>query len=152
VGGARINCAANSKLTSSDTAHARCSASSSCGTPRTVTRRSAPDRGGSGRGEDGAAEGSSSGLPQASGADAAGGKPAYDQILKLPKGSHLGTALVTRGMPSSAGFEPLVNQLPKDYEQVRERFSSKTIPSHFRQRSPPHGHGADVFGVSTNIS
>jgi type I restriction enzyme M protein len=41
----------------------------------------------------------------------------YDQILKLPKGSHLGTALVDAMNAIERSFEPLVNQLPKDYDK-----------------------------------
>jgi hypothetical protein len=41
----------------------------------------------------------------------------YDQILKLPKGSHLGTALVDAMNAIESSFEPLLNQLPKDYDK-----------------------------------
>ncbi len=41
----------------------------------------------------------------------------YDEILKLPKGARLGTALVGAMEAIEKSFEPLVNQLPKDYEK-----------------------------------
>ena len=41
----------------------------------------------------------------------------YDEILKLPKGAKLGTALVEAMDAIEKSFEPLVNQLPKDYEK-----------------------------------
>ncbi len=41
----------------------------------------------------------------------------YDEIRKLPKGAKLGTALVEAMNAIEKSFEPLVNQLPKDYEK-----------------------------------
>jgi type I restriction enzyme M protein len=41
----------------------------------------------------------------------------YDEILKLPKGAKLGTALVEAMEAIEKSFEPLLNQLPKDYEK-----------------------------------
>jgi type I restriction enzyme M protein len=41
----------------------------------------------------------------------------YDELLKLPKGSNFGTALVNAMNAIEADFEPLLNQLPKDYEK-----------------------------------
>jgi len=41
----------------------------------------------------------------------------YDEILKRPKGSNLGTALVEAMNAIERGFEPLLNQLPKDYDK-----------------------------------
>src|SRR6266853_6155474 len=39
----------------------------------------------------------------------------YDELLKLPKGSDLGAALVEAMEAIERDFEPLLNQLPKDY-------------------------------------
>ncbi len=41
----------------------------------------------------------------------------YDEIRKLPKGTHLGTALVKAMEAIEASFPPLVGQLPKDYDR-----------------------------------
>lgn len=41
----------------------------------------------------------------------------YDELLKLPKGANLGTALVEAMNAIERDFEPLVGQLPKDYEK-----------------------------------
>ena len=41
----------------------------------------------------------------------------YDQILKLSKGTNLGTALVKAMDAIEKSFEPLLNQLPKDYDK-----------------------------------
>jgi type I restriction enzyme M protein len=41
----------------------------------------------------------------------------YDELLKLPKGSNLGTALVEAMNAIERDFEPLLNQLPKDYDK-----------------------------------
>jgi len=41
----------------------------------------------------------------------------YNELLKLPKGSSLGTALVEAMNAIERGFEPLLNQLPKDYDK-----------------------------------
>ncbi len=40
----------------------------------------------------------------------------YDELLKLPKGTNLGTALVEAMNAIERDFEPLLNQLPKDYD------------------------------------
>ncbi len=41
----------------------------------------------------------------------------YDELLKLPKGANLGTALVEAMNAIERDFEPLAGQLPKDYER-----------------------------------
>src|ERR1019366_4508313 len=41
----------------------------------------------------------------------------YDELLKLPKGTNLGTALVEAMNAIERDFEPLLNQLPKDYDK-----------------------------------
>lgn len=41
----------------------------------------------------------------------------YDELLKLPKGSNLGAALVEAMNAIERDFEPLLNQLPKDYDK-----------------------------------
>jgi type I restriction enzyme M protein len=41
----------------------------------------------------------------------------YDDLLKLPKGSNLGAALVTAMNAIERDFEPLLNTLPKDYDK-----------------------------------
>ncbi len=41
----------------------------------------------------------------------------YDELLKLPKGANLGTALVEAMNAIERDFEPLAGQLPKDYEK-----------------------------------
>ena len=41
----------------------------------------------------------------------------YDYLLRLPKGANLGTALVEAMNAIERDFEPLLNQLPKDYEK-----------------------------------
>ena len=41
----------------------------------------------------------------------------YDELLKLPKGASLGTALVEAMNAIERDFEPLAGQLPKDYEK-----------------------------------
>jgi type I restriction enzyme M protein len=41
----------------------------------------------------------------------------YDELLKLPKGSNLGAALVEAMNAIEKDFEPLLNQLPKDYDK-----------------------------------
>ncbi|MDP2659605.1 MAG: class I SAM-dependent DNA methyltransferase [Dehalococcoidia bacterium] len=40
----------------------------------------------------------------------------YDELLKLPKGANLGAALVGAMNAIERDFEPLANQLPKDYD------------------------------------
>jgi type I restriction enzyme M protein len=41
----------------------------------------------------------------------------YDKLLKLPRGTNLGKALVKAMEAIERDFEPLVNQLPKDYDK-----------------------------------
>jgi type I restriction enzyme M protein len=41
----------------------------------------------------------------------------YDELLKLPKGTNLGAALVDAMNAIERDFEPLLNQLPKDYDK-----------------------------------
>src|SRR5689334_18887110 len=41
----------------------------------------------------------------------------YDELLKLPKGTPLGPAIVEAMNAIEHDFEPLQNQLPKDYEK-----------------------------------
>src|SRR3989304_146907 len=41
----------------------------------------------------------------------------YDELLKLPKGTNLGTALVDAMNAIERDFEPLLNQLPKAYDK-----------------------------------
>ncbi len=41
----------------------------------------------------------------------------YDELLKLPKGTNLGAALVKAMGAVERDFEPLLNQLPKDYDR-----------------------------------
>ena len=59
----------------------------------------------------------------------------YDELLKLPKGADLGTALVEAMNAIERDFEPLLNQLPKDYakfdnallEDLLRVFDSETL-------------------------
>jgi type I restriction enzyme M protein len=59
----------------------------------------------------------------------------YDSLLALPKGSDLGTALVKAMEAIERDFEPLLNQLPKDYakfentllEDLLRVFDSETL-------------------------
>jgi len=44
----------------------------------------------------------------------------YDKLLKLPKGASLGTALVEAMNAIERDFEPLRNQLPKDYDKFEK--------------------------------
>lgn len=68
----------------------------------------------------------------------------YDELLKLPKGSNLGSALVKAMEAIERDFEPLLNQLPKDYdkfgndllEDLLRIFDSETLRS----------ASGDVFG------
>ena len=45
----------------------------------------------------------------------------YQHLLALPKGSDLGAALVAAMNAIEADFEPLLNQLPKEYDQFDAR-------------------------------
>ncbi|MEI6788383.1 MAG: class I SAM-dependent DNA methyltransferase [bacterium] len=68
----------------------------------------------------------------------------YDELLKLPKGTDLGTALVEAMNAIERDFEPLQGQLPKDYtkfentllEDLLRVFDSETLRT----------AGGDVFG------
>src|SRR6266487_4350421 len=68
----------------------------------------------------------------------------YDTLLALPKGSDLGTALVEAMNAIERDFEPLLNQLPKDFakfessllEDLLRVFDSETLRT----------AGGDVFG------
>src|SRR6266550_5383924 len=59
----------------------------------------------------------------------------YDELLKLPKGTNLGTALVDAMNAIERDFEPLLNQLPKDFakfensllEDLLRVFDSETL-------------------------
>src|SRR5260370_32093426 len=59
----------------------------------------------------------------------------YDELLKLPKGADLGNALVNAMNAVERDFEPLANQLPKDYtkfentllEDLLRVFDSETL-------------------------
>ena len=44
----------------------------------------------------------------------------FDELLKLPKEANLGTALVNAMNAIERDFEPLLNQLPKDYEKFEK--------------------------------
>src|SRR6266487_7187737 len=68
----------------------------------------------------------------------------YDELLALPKGANLGTALVDAMNAIERDFEPLLNQLPKDFakfensllEDLLRVFDSETLRT----------AGGDVFG------
>jgi type I restriction enzyme M protein len=68
----------------------------------------------------------------------------YDELLRLPKGSNFGTALVNAMNAVEARFEPLLNQLPKDYE----KFGSDLLEDLLRIFDSEHLRTAsgDVFG------
>jgi type I restriction enzyme M protein len=59
----------------------------------------------------------------------------FDELLKLPKGTNLGAALVEAMNAIERDFEPLLNQLPKDYdkfestllEEILRIFDSETL-------------------------
>ena len=59
----------------------------------------------------------------------------YDELVKLPKGADLGAALVDAMNAIERDFEPLLNQLPKDYtrfentllEDLLRLFDSDTL-------------------------
>jgi type I restriction enzyme M protein len=61
----------------------------------------------------------------------------YDELLKLPKGANLGAALVEAMNAIERDFEPLLNQLPKDYDKFENNlledllriFDSETLRS-----------------------
>ncbi len=68
----------------------------------------------------------------------------YDELMRLPKGEDFGAALVSAMNAIEREFEPLVNQLPKDYgefepavlENLLRIFDSETLRT----------AGGDVFG------
>lgn len=68
----------------------------------------------------------------------------YDHLLKLPSGANLGTALVEAMNAIEADFEPLANQLPKDYD----RFENKLLEDLLRNfdSAALRNASGDVFG------
>ena len=68
----------------------------------------------------------------------------YDHLLKLPSGANLGTALVAAMNAIEADFEPLANQLPKDYD----RFENKLLEDLLRNfdSAALRNASGDVFG------
>jgi len=68
----------------------------------------------------------------------------YDHLLKLPSGANLGAALVGAMNAIEADFEPLANQLPKDYD----RFENKLLEDLLRNFDSEALRNAsgDVFG------
>ncbi len=68
----------------------------------------------------------------------------YDHLLKLPAGANLGAALVEAMTAIEADFEPLANQLPKDYD----RFENKLLEDLLRNFDSQALRTAsgDVFG------
>ena len=68
----------------------------------------------------------------------------YDHLLKLPSGANLGAALVDAMNAIEADFEPLANQLPKDYD----RFENKLLEDLLRNFDSEALRNAsgDVFG------
>ena len=68
----------------------------------------------------------------------------YDHLLKLPSGANLGAALVDAMNAIEADFEPLANQLPKDYD----RFENKLLEDLLRNfdSAALRNASGDVFG------
>jgi type I restriction enzyme M protein len=68
----------------------------------------------------------------------------YDELLRLPSGSDLGTALVAAMDAIEKDFEPLSGQLPKDYE----KFDNDLLESMLRtfDSEPLRQASGDVFG------
>jgi type I restriction enzyme M protein len=68
----------------------------------------------------------------------------YDYLLRLPKGANLGTALVEAMNAIERDFEPLLNQLPKDYE----KFGNDLLEDLLRvfDSAPLRTASGDVFG------
>jgi type I restriction enzyme M protein len=68
----------------------------------------------------------------------------YDYLLKLPSGANLGAALVDAMNAIEADFEPLANQLPKDYD----RFENKLLEDLLRNfdSAALRNASGDVFG------
>jgi type I restriction enzyme M protein len=74
----------------------------------------------------------------------------YDELLKLPKGANLGTALVEAMNAIERDFEPLLNQRPRDYDKFENdilEISSGFSTAKCRVR--PAGMSS---GASTNTS
>jgi len=51
----------------------------------------------------------------------------FDELLKLPKGTNLGTALVEAMNAIERDFEPLLNQLPKDYDKFESNLLEEIL-------------------------
>lgn len=68
----------------------------------------------------------------------------YDHLLKLSAGANLGAALVEAMNAIEADFEPLANQLPKDYD----RFDNKLLEDLLRNfdSAALRNASGDVFG------
>ncbi len=68
----------------------------------------------------------------------------YDELLRLPSGTDLGTALVAAMDAIEKDFEPLSGQLPKDYE----KFDNDLLESMLRtfDSEPLRQASGDVFG------
>ena len=54
----------------------------------------------------------------------------YDELLKLPKGADLGAALVKAMEAIERDFEPLLNQLPKEYKTSNLRLAKMNLAVH----------------------
>ncbi len=73
----------------------------------------------------------------------------YDELMRLPKGEDFGAALVSAMNAIEREFEPLLNQLPKDYgefepavlENLLRIFDSQTLRT----------AGGDVFGRISSL-
>ena len=51
----------------------------------------------------------------------------FDELLKLPKGTNLGAALVEAMNAIERDFEPLLNQLPKDYDKFESNLLEEIL-------------------------
>jgi type I restriction-modification system DNA methylase subunit/very-short-patch-repair endonuclease len=51
----------------------------------------------------------------------------FDELLKLPKGTNLGAALVEAMNVIERDFEPLLNQLPKDYDKFESNLLEEIL-------------------------
>ncbi len=71
-------------------------------------------------------------------------KAHYNHLLALPKGSDLGAALVAAMNAIEADFEPLLNQLPKDYDRFDTRLLEDLLRA-FDTEALRRASG-DVFG------
>jgi len=71
-------------------------------------------------------------------------KARYDAILQLPKGTHLGKALIAAMDAIEEGFEPLKGQLPREYD----RFENSLLEDLLRifDREELRTASGDVFG------